>query len=280
MNLKNAYLLPVHTLAAMVLARMSCAVGFEEPEIGENPVLLRYTDQVQELACATPEGLVLGESFAQKCGFTDVVPAKLGMVLVKYPAEALASAEAAMVWARNLVITLAPLLAAHHEHDADFGEGKNVMVELMYRDASNFKAHGEAVIAGPVANPGILALLHHAADHEDNDFIIPGQIGLPDLQNSFNEGQAQWDDDRDHPWHELHAVFLTDDEPTVEITWPVLQEKLVDFIVGKDKWNENHRPDGYEDMVKRRSEAVKAENLAAQHAVAEVQAEEIAKQRC
>lgn len=259
MNLKNAYLLPVHTLAAMVLARMSCAIGFEEADIGENPVLLRDTEDVQDLACATPEGLVLSEAFALKCGFTDAAPAKQGMVLVKYPAEALASAEAAMVWARNLVITLTPLLAAYEEHDGDFGEGKNVLVEYMYRCASNYKTHGEAVIAGPVPNAGMLALLHHAADHEDNHFIIPGQIGLPDLQNNFNDGQAQWDDERDHIWHELHDISLTDQEPTVEITWPALQEKLVDFIVGKDRWDESYLPAEYEGMRNRRREAQRAE---------------------
>lgn len=264
MHLKDTYIHRVHTLAAIVLSKVACAKGFIAPEIGGNPVLLRHSGQVQDLASAIPEGVVFSEAFAKKCGFQDAVPhGTSGLVLVKYPAETLVSEAAAMAWARNLVMTMAPHLVAYEDDDepnADQKEGQddantNVLITYMYRDQSNYKAHGEAVVAGPVPNVDMLSLLYLAGDREDHEYIIPGQIGLPDLQNEFNGGEAQWDDDRDHPWHELQDVTLTAQSPTVDITWAQLQEKLVDLLVGQEKWNENHRPADYEAMCERYREA-------------------------
>ena len=68
----------------------------------------------------------------------------------------------------------------------------NTLLEYLYRDASNYKQHGSAVIAGALSLKEIRHLLI------DGGYFIPSQAGLPDLQHKFKEQGFEYPTDDDH----------------------------------------------------------------------------------
>lgn len=133
------------------------------------------------------------------------------------------------------------------------GHGPNVEIAYMYRDGDNFKQSETIVIKGPVG-PGELRLLSHVLD--EAQYFIPGQIGLPDLQERFNGGQAQWNDERDHVWHELGNVSFTDLKATCEVPWDTVRSHLLQVLLARNNgWDTNYRPAAYLQMVARHREA-------------------------
>lgn len=91
---------------------------------------------------------------------------------------------------------------------------KNTRITYQYRDGGNNKVFSYVVLAGDICESGLdmmreRAALDMDASTEFGDFI-PGQIGLPDLQDSF-VGGAEWDAELDHPFHEILNI-----EPTTE----------------------------------------------------------------
>lgn len=54
---------------------------------------------------------------------------------------------------------------------------KNTKVDYMYRDASNYKFHGEFIVKGKLRNSQIIEFLH------DHEFFVPHEIGIEHLLN-------------------------------------------------------------------------------------------------
>lgn len=87
----------------------------------------------------------------------------------------------------------------------------NTLLEYLYRDASNYKQHGSAVIAGTVSLKEIRHLII------DKEYFIPSQIGLPGLQYKFREQGFDYPTEDDHTWHEIVSVRPTRRRPTVPL---------------------------------------------------------------
>lgn len=109
--------------------------------------------------------------------------------------------------------------------------GRNTLLELQYRDADNNKVSRVLVLPGRLSAEQFARL--EAGENEDG-FIIPSQVGLPDLQGSF-EGSGDWDDAADHVWHSLQDISLTDAPATVSMTVAEMMEK---WPSDPSDWNE------------------------------------------
>jgi hypothetical protein len=100
----------------------------------------------------------------------------------------------------------------------------NLLLHYLYRDAGNYKSHGEVVLS----NPTSLSL--HDIDLNIRYHLVQGMffnaksVGLPDLH--FKE--YTWDDELDHDWHEYVQVTYTDFLPTTPTSLSDLLEKLCD----------------------------------------------------
>lgn len=98
----------------------------------------------------------------------------------------------------------------------------NIRFAYMYRDASNYKQHGEAVFTNEKQLPvdeiekNVRACLH------DGEFFIARQVHL---EERFFD--ALYDDD--HPWHEFKRVEATDD-PTFDPE-PEHKRDIAEFLV-------------------------------------------------
>lgn len=91
--------------------------------------------------------------------------------------------------------------------------GKNTAVSYQYRDGSNYKANHVAIFAGEITHDEVLRVLSTC---DEGEWFIPGQVGLPDIQDRL---QNFPDPEDDHVWHELEAdsFELTDRAPTEAI---------------------------------------------------------------
>lgn len=89
--------------------------------------------------------------------------------------------------------------------------GANTRISLLYRDASNYKSSKDVVIAGRLSPDQFASM---GATLSDGEFLIPSQVGLPDIQSELS---GSWGDD-DHVFHTIDGIELTDDAPTVEQT--------------------------------------------------------------
>ena len=78
----------------------------------------------------------------------------------------------------------------------------------MYRDASNYKQHGEAVFEGEIT-PEQKQVFTKACD--SGEYFIASQVGLPDLQT---RAIGFHDDTDDHVWSEFDGFELTEDSAT------------------------------------------------------------------
>ncbi len=132
----------------------------------------------------------------------------------------------------------------------------NTRLSYMYRDADNYKVGGEAVFQGRFRlGEDLLPLLMSLARSEGAPSLIPGQVGLPDLQDSFQGCESRWDPERDHPWHEVTGI-----EPVLAESTPPTQDRSV-FEFSRDVirvglgggWDESYRPPFYELMQARQS---------------------------
>ena len=75
----------------------------------------------------------------------------------------------------------------------------------MYRDASNYKQHGDAVFEGEITSEE-RRIFAKACD--SGEFFIASQVGLPDLQT---RAIGFPDDTDDHVWSEIDGFELTED---------------------------------------------------------------------
>lgn len=154
---------------------------------------------------------------------------------------------------------------------------KNTSLAYMYRDADNFKQSKVVILAGEITDSMLsrikAALGTNVDQAEELGSFIPGQVGLPDLQNQFSENEItmidvllsamtdderqnfeamidrnafekpQWNNERDHIWHEMLSLDLVDHMPTVEM-------RIEDFVSALEAvtWDENYKPPFYEEM--------------------------------
>ena len=86
------------------------------------------------------------------------------------------------------------------------GQSCMVSIDLMYRDASNFKAHGNQHFQGVLKEQDLDILL--TSLWMEWEGIIPHQLGLKDLQV-----EQDWEMDfehNDHPWHTVEDLEIKD----------------------------------------------------------------------
>ena len=117
----------------------------------------------------------------------------------------------------------------------------NTRIDYLYRDGSNYKAAGHAVLTG-AADAGQIAAIMALMDCDFGSgpaSFIPGQVGLEDLQGCFATatGQSVWDDEVDHPWHEVTGIETTDQPATVPMG-------VVEFLdrLRTVTWDPDYRP--------------------------------------
>jgi hypothetical protein len=83
----------------------------------------------------------------------------------------------------------------------------NIRFEYLYRDAGNFKNWGEVVFSNPHDVPADVAASVAEKVLIDRTFFVANKAGVPDLHF------AEYNEELDHGWHEVHA-FLPTDEPS------------------------------------------------------------------
>lgn len=126
--------------------------------------------------------------------------------------------------------------AAHHvdidtaSFDALSDANANTKISYLYRDADNYKQSGEAIFAGVMAPSHLEAILDHL--DEDGGFV-PAQVGMADLQPMMASG---WNDDTDHPFHEIAAIELTE-QAADNVAIGELSR-----LFSEVSWDEHHRP--------------------------------------
>ncbi|MBY0465386.1 MAG: hypothetical protein K2W33_10635 [Burkholderiales bacterium] len=81
-------------------------------------------------------------------------------------------------------------------------------VSYRYRDGNNYKQATKAYFCGPTSRDSVNAFLAMLESADGAPSMIPGQIGLEDLQGRFSSGG--WDEDSDHPFHEVASIELMD----------------------------------------------------------------------
>lgn len=81
---------------------------------------------------------------------------------------------------------------------------RNIRFRYLYRDASNYKQHGDVIFTNPEHLPLLEIEGRVLACLQDGEFFIARQVGV---EERFFE--ALHDDD--HPWHEFVQVEATTD---------------------------------------------------------------------
>lgn len=157
------------------------------------------------------------------------------------------------------VVELARELAGVLVDDEDLEEcigdgepGENTAFRYGYRDADNYNTNAQVVLRGGFTRRDVRVLIA-CSDRDGHNYFIPGQVGLSDLQDSFADA-SMWLDERDHPYHEIHAIepidaAASDDAMTVKD----LVAKFV-AVACDGSWDDNYKPAAYE-VMKSRAEA-------------------------
>ena len=86
----------------------------------------------------------------------------------------------------------------------------NILFEYMYRDASNWKKHGEAVFTNESGIPLAEIEARIRKTQYDGEWFKAEMVGLETC--FFNPPEEQTEDD--HPWHEFERVSETDRPPS------------------------------------------------------------------
>lgn len=115
------------------------------------------------------------------------------------------------------------------EHKLD-GSGPNTLINYMYRDASNYKKTNVAVLRGRISLEQI-GLIQSSLD--DDEFFIPGQVGLKDLQGEFEHGGG-WDEDDDHVWHTISLIEYTDQPANSDLS---VDEMMRNWPASSEDWD-------------------------------------------
>jgi len=89
----------------------------------------------------------------------------------------------------------------------------NTKILYMYRDGGNYKQFDDVTVSGAIKFDDIKDYL------EDDEYFIPSQVGLYDLQ------PADWDDEIDHVWHEINIQDFKQTEERADIN--ITAEQLI-----------------------------------------------------
>ena len=118
--------------------------------------------------------------------------------------------------------------------ELDHSDFPNTKIVYGYRDASNYKESAEVVFSGKFDHELLSKMLDKL---QGGMFFIPGQVGLPDIQNKL----GGWSED-DHPFHYFLSIEPTSDVPTEGLL--NLQEFVASF---PDVWDATYVPTFVED---------------------------------
>jgi hypothetical protein len=180
------------------------------------------------------------------------------------------SGEALVAYARELLKFVELPEAAHDFEEEKAGtttarsglvHGGNTRVSYQYRDADNYKVGRDVVFSGEIS-PWDLKLIALCLD--EGEYFIPGAVGLADLQDSFGAA-SRWDPERDHPYHEITGIELTDDEPTDELVRSIgeFANHMADHgllgLASKSGWDDAYKPSFYPEMRDRHRAHVKSQ---------------------
>lgn len=90
----------------------------------------------------------------------------------------------------------------------------NIKLSYLYRDASNYKQYHEVVFANPNNIPfkEIESIIR--ASLIDECWFVAKDWNLPDMH--FKE--YEWDEEKDHQWHEFESLEETAEAKTVEMS--------------------------------------------------------------
>ena len=121
-------------------------------------------------------------------------------------------------------------------------------VSYIYRDGNNYKQAGKAYFSGPTSRDSVNAFLSMLDSSDGSPSMIPGQIGLDDLQSQFLN---EWDDDSDHPFHEITSIELIDfNEMESRDAALTSEQSFDDFVCAMfhtlgefGGWDQAYRPD-------------------------------------
>lgn len=119
----------------------------------------------------------------------------------------------------------------------------NTLLFYEYRDGANYAVTSAAILAGEISEADEARL---RAGLDEGGMFIPGQIGLPDLQDSFVT-PSEWSDKYDHPWHRMLDITVTDYEPTLPVSLAEIIEKIESVT-----WDNDYRPPFFDVMEERR----------------------------
>jgi len=133
----------------------------------------------------------------------------------------------------------------------------NVSFKYLYRDASNYKLHGEAVFTNQTfvsieeVEKQIRSLL------QDGEFFIARQVNI-------EERFFDLLDDDDHPWHEFNLVEMTTEPPFDPENWNQHKHKrdIAEFIMELEKakragWDEMNVRADVASMQKKQKDKLK-----------------------
>jgi hypothetical protein len=104
---------------------------------------------------------------------------------------------------------------------------KNTRLTYGYRDASGSGQTEEIILAGELSfQQDIQPYLY------EGEFLIPDQVGLPNLQGRFED----FPNEDDHPWHTIREISLTDEAPTAQVTADEIRQlfRSVKWDAGRD----------------------------------------------
>lgn len=118
----------------------------------------------------------------------------------------------------------------------------NTKILYLYRDASNYKAHNEAILAGEMTREHVRRITARMND----EYFIPRDVGLPEQRIT------DYRTDDDHCWFEwelgesddgeLYGFELTDETPTINMT----VDELAQRFEAVQKWDETSWMENYE----------------------------------
>lgn len=107
----------------------------------------------------------------------------------------------------------------------------SVSFKYLYRDASNYKLHGEAVFTNHTFIPIDEIEKQIRSSLKDGEFFIARQVNIEERFFDILH------DDDDHPWHEFNLVEITT-EPTFDPeNWNLrkLKRDITEFIADLEK---------------------------------------------
>lgn len=115
------------------------------------------------------------------------------------------------------------------------------ILEYQYRDAANWKTHGQVLLLGPATAAMRRALV---ASLEPGDLFVAEQVGIPALQREHHASFGQ-EDDLDHAFHEVVLLRPAEveeiNESKVLAPLDVLVKKFEDV---KGRWDCSLSPFG------------------------------------